>query len=266
VEQFSELVDQLLSYESDANPLYYAMRFVDGLRDDIKQMVMIQRPSMLDSACALALVHEEAVELVKEPRRYEPFSNRQAHRSRHTSSLSTLFKLDRPTSSSVADDRRFTEAAGAPAPDDKVRALRRWRQARGLCEKCAQKWAFGHKCSQTVQLNALQEILDLFYDEESPTSGTLSPETEDSSQLYLCLSEAAVSEKEVAMSMKMLGRIQDLDIMILLDSGSSHTFRTATVAAALSGVSLLQPSLSVQVANGARLNCSQQIKNAEWHI
>jgi hypothetical protein len=29
------LVDQLVAYESDANPLYYAMRFVDGLRDDI---------------------------------------------------------------------------------------------------------------------------------------------------------------------------------------------------------------------------------------
>jgi hypothetical protein len=45
VVQFSELVDQLLSYESDANPLYYAMCFVDGLKPDIKSMVMIQRPA-----------------------------------------------------------------------------------------------------------------------------------------------------------------------------------------------------------------------------
>jgi hypothetical protein len=48
-------VDQLAAYESTDNPLYYAMRFVDGLRDDIKLMVVIQRPT-LDTACALAMV------------------------------------------------------------------------------------------------------------------------------------------------------------------------------------------------------------------
>jgi hypothetical protein len=55
VDRFSALVDQLAAYECTDNPLYYAMRFVDGLRDDIKLMVMIQRPT-LDTACALAMV------------------------------------------------------------------------------------------------------------------------------------------------------------------------------------------------------------------
>jgi hypothetical protein len=31
VEEFSALVDQLCAYEANANPLYYAMHFVDGL-------------------------------------------------------------------------------------------------------------------------------------------------------------------------------------------------------------------------------------------
>jgi hypothetical protein len=109
-----------LSYESDANPLYYAMRFIDGLCDDIKQMVMIQRPSTLDSACALALVQEEAVDSVrkKESQRYEPFSNRQAHRSGQ--SLLLPPKLDKHASSSVADDRWSTEASRASGSDTKL--------------------------------------------------------------------------------------------------------------------------------------------------
>jgi hypothetical protein len=41
VDQFSALVGQLSAYESKANLLYYAMRFVDGLREKIKSMVMI---------------------------------------------------------------------------------------------------------------------------------------------------------------------------------------------------------------------------------
>jgi hypothetical protein len=40
-------------------------------------MVMIQRPSNLDYACVLAIVHEEALESRKKAnyRRYEPSSN-----------------------------------------------------------------------------------------------------------------------------------------------------------------------------------------------
>jgi hypothetical protein len=56
VDQFSTLVDQLATYEPNANPLHYTTRFVDGLKEDIKIVVMIQRPSTLDTGCALALV------------------------------------------------------------------------------------------------------------------------------------------------------------------------------------------------------------------
>jgi hypothetical protein len=56
VEKFSVLVDQFLAYEVEPNPIYDAMRFVDGLTEDIKSIVMIHRPATLDTACALALV------------------------------------------------------------------------------------------------------------------------------------------------------------------------------------------------------------------
>jgi hypothetical protein len=62
VDHFSTLIDQLAAYETNANPLYYAIEFVDGLREDLKYVVMIQRPSTLDAACSLALVQEEAAE------------------------------------------------------------------------------------------------------------------------------------------------------------------------------------------------------------
>jgi hypothetical protein len=51
-----------MSYESEANHLYYVMRFVDGLKQDIREMVMIQRPTTLDAACAMALVQEEVTD------------------------------------------------------------------------------------------------------------------------------------------------------------------------------------------------------------
>jgi hypothetical protein len=36
-------------------------RFVDGLRDEIKSVVVIQRPPDLDTACSLALLQEDVL-------------------------------------------------------------------------------------------------------------------------------------------------------------------------------------------------------------
>ena len=48
-----------MTYEHTTDPLYYIMKFIDGLRDDIKSVKLVQRPSNLDNACALALLQEE---------------------------------------------------------------------------------------------------------------------------------------------------------------------------------------------------------------
>jgi hypothetical protein len=44
VEQFAQLVDQLSAYTSSTDPLYYTLQFIDGLRDDIKPIILVQRP------------------------------------------------------------------------------------------------------------------------------------------------------------------------------------------------------------------------------
>ena len=56
VDKFSQLVDQLEAYHFVTDPLYYTMCFLDGLKDDIKVLVAVQRPSDLDIACTLALL------------------------------------------------------------------------------------------------------------------------------------------------------------------------------------------------------------------
>lgn len=59
VEEFSGLVDQLVAYSHSTDPLYYTTRFIDGLCDDIRSIVLVHRPSSLDSACSLALLQDE---------------------------------------------------------------------------------------------------------------------------------------------------------------------------------------------------------------
>jgi hypothetical protein len=39
--------------------LYYTTRFIDGLRDDLKFVITVQRPKDLDTTCCLTLLQEE---------------------------------------------------------------------------------------------------------------------------------------------------------------------------------------------------------------
>jgi hypothetical protein len=113
-------------------------------------MVMIQRPSTLDSVCALALVQEEAMDSRKTTsrRRFEPSSSRLVHKPVNPMQVSPL--IDKSVGVSHAEDRRSVESAWSSSADDKMRALKQYRHARGLCKKYAEKWSHGHRCAQEV--------------------------------------------------------------------------------------------------------------------
>jgi hypothetical protein len=76
IDKYTGLVERLVAYSKNADPLYYAMRFVDGLRPDIRNVVHLQRPASLDTACVLALLQEELVDpgRRRDVRRLEPFT------------------------------------------------------------------------------------------------------------------------------------------------------------------------------------------------
>lgn len=60
---------------------------------------------------------------------------------------------------------------GGPPLDDRFSTLRNYRRARGLCVRCGEKWAPGHKCPPVPQLHVLQEIWDVCQAEfEAPDS------------------------------------------------------------------------------------------------
>jgi hypothetical protein len=65
VSQFSELLDQLVAYGHVTEPIYYAMRFLDGLRSDIKSAVSLHRPTTFDTSASLALLQEDVTSAPK---------------------------------------------------------------------------------------------------------------------------------------------------------------------------------------------------------
>lgn len=144
--------------------------------------------------------------------------------------------------------------------EDKFQSLRASHRARGLCIRCGAKWSHDHKCSEVVQLHLVQELLDMFPDDDDAEAS--SPPSPTKSQVMMHLSVAAVAGASAPKTLCLTRSLQGIALSILVDSRSSHTFLSSSLAKSLSGIQELQPSVSVQVANGAVLQCTSHVPGA----
>lgn len=69
-------------------------------------------------------------------------------------------------------------------------------------------------------------------------------------QLMMVLSAPAWSGTETVTTLKLQGQIQQQDIMVLIDSASSHSFLSDKLQPMLSSVQPLVHPITVQVASG----------------
>ena len=257
IEKFVGLVDELKAYAKHPDPLYYVQRFIDGLRDEIKAVLMVHKPATLDTACTLAELQEEALGLTKRPyRRFDQASNSKP-------GWGPPLALPPPPPQAPGAVRRPVNVA-ATTTDDKMQALRAARRAQGLCYRCGAKWSQDHRCSETVQLHLVQELWDILpisddADEEGPASPT-------TSHIMMHLSVSAMVGSTAPGTLCLSGSIQGIAISILVDSGSSHSFLNASLAQSLVGVQNLAQPISVQVANGDVTQCSAHIPAARWEV
>jgi hypothetical protein len=268
VDTFVDLIEQLSAYTPYPDTLSYTTRFIDGLRDDIRSVILVQRPSDLDSACTLALLQEEAVEPArrKEVKRTDPVHFPRTLPGRGTMPLPPRPALGAP----AADDKRPTDdrrtAPRRSSVDDKLQSLRSYRKACGLCMRCGEKWHQGHKCAPALQLHALQQVWALCEDAFSEDPSSEQDAIVDSEQAFMLLSAAATSSAFHPRTLQFDGFIQGKQVTILIDSGSTHSFLDSRFAQSLSGVKPMPSSVSVKVANGSSVTCSTHIPCAEWTI
>jgi len=164
IERFEVIMNHLISYSEDTHPYYFLTRFVEGLRADIRAVVLVQRPPDLDTACSLALLQEEVAE-------GEIIPAHQKHQFRLPASSYRQVQFtpssipSRPATPHISEDRRGIDASRASSDGCKIAALRNFRRARGLCFKCCEKWGKEHVCPAQVQMHVVEELLAMFSSE-----------------------------------------------------------------------------------------------------
>jgi hypothetical protein len=150
--------------------------------------------------------------------------------------------------------------------DDKLNTLHDYRHARGLCIRCGEKWSRDHKCPEAVQLHVLQELWEICNSDASDDPIEPSVEEPDEAQVCLAISMSADRSVSSVHSIQFQGTVHGLPARILLDSGSSHTFVSAALAAKLPGISYFSPALRVTVADGSVVSCSTQFQQLQWSV
>jgi hypothetical protein len=126
------------------------------------------------------------------------------------------------------------------------------RRAQGLCYNCDEKYIAGHKC-------ATRKFLLLLDDEiEDSTSAEQTEEMElPTEELYLQLLPQALKGKPSPKTLRFKGKICELGVTILIDTGSNHNILQPRIANHLKLHTDPCPEFSVMVGNGSLLHCSK---------
>jgi len=213
-DNFYQAMNRVLVHNDKYDDVFFVMRFIDGLKAELRSAIQLHKPRTVDAAMTLALLQVDVLESANR-RYYSKLSKDFTKYSSKQQSNSGI--LDTAPSDSKTPPTSYTQQKG----DDKLAALRAQRRKLGLCMKCGEKWGKQHKCPNQIPLHILEEFLEAVQSpDESPDDNDLGSSDEE----LLTLSFAATEGIQGKRTMRFQGMVQDSEWLLLVDSGSSTTF------------------------------------------
>jgi hypothetical protein len=100
--------------------------------------------------------------------------------------------------------------------------------------------------------------------EDSPPEQEISDSSDEDDAAVFALSHAATVGVQGKKTVKLHGLVNNQELLILIDSGSSATFISESTANALQCTLTPAPEIQVTVASGAKLQSNQQVLNFTW--
>jgi hypothetical protein len=160
IEKYDELVHHILAHDPCFSQHMIISRFIDGLREDIRAVVILHRPPTLDSACSLALLQEEVLLdfVPQESKKSDSSWSSKTATVKHTNVSVGNTSLHKAPSVPTLANSKASDLAKPSYVEEKMQSIKNYRRAKGLCFKCGDKWNPTHKCSTTVSLNLVEEL------------------------------------------------------------------------------------------------------------
>jgi hypothetical protein len=235
-------VYQLRLYEPSVSETMLVTRFILGLKEELKPAVEIQLPSTVSEASAYAKMQEDILSRQK---------------SIKTTTVRAPFQR--------ADSRLNSIPAGDLW---KARQLKEYRRANNLCFSCGDKFVPGHMCSKTATTPVLHSMEGSFSGTEVLSDELLDAvENQEVMLASMQLSACALSGTEGPATLRLRAQVGNQTVLILIDSGSSHSFiDSALLPRVAASTSLLPEPQFVKIASGALMPCTKEVKNFGWWV
>lgn len=241
---FNRLVYKVRLYEGIVSDTLLVTRFILGLKEELRAVVEIQLPNTVHAATQYALVQEGLLARSK-----------------------AMGKFQRQIPARAVLPR------GEPGPKPqfaagdvwKARQLKEYRRANGLCYSCGEKYIPGHVCPdrQGAQVKAIETEEDGVILSDAMLDAIAGEEALEDAAAFLTVN--AVAGTSHSKSIKIRALVGTQVMLLLVDSGSSHTFIDQQLVARLNcKTEALPKSMRVRVANGQFLHCNSEVKQLEW--
>ncbi|WVZ78969.1 hypothetical protein U9M48_026604 [Paspalum notatum var. saurae] len=238
---FEALQFEICMHNSTYDDLFFTSQYIASLKDDIRGVVEPQVPSTVEQASRIAKIQQRLLD-----------------RNRAKFGKST-----KPSHVAGKADIKTTTPSTSFWKD---RQLREYRRTNGLCYHCGDKFTPGHMetCAKkpTAQANALV-LNDLDKEISEEVLNQIAIEevlTED----FCNLSLNALAGTEGNECLKLRAIVNKKVLLMLIDSGSSHSFVSNAFVTKAGLIPQAAPSREVKVANGQVLTSDKVVLNMSW--
>lgn len=177
-----------------------------------------------------------------------------APRSMQSNKAFSSHSNNSPSPTTTPKPAPTTQTAASKAPE--IAQFRNQLREQKRCFKCFDPWQPGHRCKGPT-FNIIEE----HEDDENPE--VVSQEVvEEEAEVTLC----AMVGGEGLNTIKLLGTIQKQQIVILVDSGSTHSFLDPKLLCQLKREPTKAKPLMVTVANGEQMVSNSICYDLKWQI
>lgn len=222
--RFEQAKHRVLVHNKDMGDVFFVQKFLNGLKYQISNAITLHKPRIVDDALSLAIMQEEILEASS--KRFQPRAREYSRSAVKTTSMPSSRNSATPgvLGPLPGNDKPPAEQPQKPRWDEKMTTLRAARKAKGLCMRCGEIYGPQHRCPKQIRLHVLEEVLEACQLHNSDTASET--RTQDGEEELLCLSYCATEGIQGKKTIRLQGRINNTDILLLVDSGSSSTFVT----------------------------------------
>ncbi|XP_048527388.1 uncharacterized protein LOC125506673 [Triticum urartu] len=248
----------LHALDASLNTKLFVTQFLLGLRDELRAAVRLQEPSSITRAAVLARIIEEEASTQRARPRITPAGRPPPPPPPPLPLPPRTMGAPRP--------------GGTAAPNDDLareRQLREHRRANGLCFKCGDRYSRDHRCKPAMQLLTIQvgDYGEVLSDDAVHALDLLDAPADPDPEPECCvLSTHAVAGTESPRTIRLRALVGNQVMLLLVDSGSTHSFISQAFAERVHAQSVSVPAVEVRVANGERMTCNSMVQGLNWWI